>query len=193
MTRRKYDDLRPARGERKDWLIVRMACEGIPIRAIGRCLNKTADEVREPIEEAHRQGLVRAMPAEDWAAGLPKPAPSRIVSGGFVERHTALTLRVQVRLPHVPRFEARFIAALILLEQASHIELSALIREDRPLNLDSLKQLAHKSRKLLFALGFDMQTLWGTGYFIPPEALARLCAKIEWPPKKQEGADAVAA
>lgn len=53
-------------------VLVRLADEGIPVRAIARGLKIPSEDIREMLDEAVRVGDLLALPRDDWPPGLPR-------------------------------------------------------------------------------------------------------------------------
>ena len=69
------------RQEDRDWklfmynvdaIAVRLADEGVPLRAIARATNTPSDQLRTKLREARDEGRLLDLPKEDWPPGFPR-------------------------------------------------------------------------------------------------------------------------
>lgn len=162
----------------------RAANEGIPIAAIARVLQKPFDLIAANLRRDHSLGLIGEVPrpdwpgAEKWDARMPTvPRTANIEDMEFACR----------QFFKLTRLEAGFLVVLLRYACAEKAQLHAVIetqRTERPLQPDThevtdqkmVDVMICKLRKKLANAGFDgtVQTSWGKGYYIEPEAKGRI-------------------
>lgn len=153
-------------------IIVRLADEGIPIRAIARSAKVSADTVRETIQDAVLNGTIVYQPKEDWPPG----ADRDIRVPGWVKDRTVLEQELVyncVRMFKVTKLQAALLAVMLqraeVTKETMHQVIEAcrnpLKEETNPKMVDVV--ICHL-RKRLKPFGLVIHTLWARGYYIEP-------------------------
>ncbi len=75
-------------------ITIRLADEGVPLRAIARATDTPSDLVRERLAEAHACGRLQALPKDDWPIGYPRDQRALQLSRLEVQDSDALLLAV---------------------------------------------------------------------------------------------------
>lgn len=165
----------PPNARRGSWLshlACRMASEGIPERAIQRCLEATdmAGSVHIILERAVHNGLLPVMPAVDW------PEDSRVSNRGPVRPSVdaAEVMPLAMDLASYLGFEpagARLVAALMVYEKLDTGTLRVIV-QPKSQDAATLKVHACRARMRLARsdIAASMTTIFGWGYWLqPPE------------------------
>jgi hypothetical protein len=137
-----------------DSLTVRLADEGVPLRAIARATSIPSHDLREHLLDAQADGRLLELPHDDWPPGFPRDQRSLQITRLSVENRSALLLAVR-QIFHLTRSQAQLLLALI-----QNTEL-ARGRLDMGKIVDV--HICHM-RPLLQAFGISIETLWGYGY-----------------------------
>jgi hypothetical protein len=75
-----------------DAIAVRLADEGVPLRAIARATNTPSDQLRAKLREAHDEGRLLDLPKEDWPPGFPRDQRALQLSRMVTQNPEAVTL-----------------------------------------------------------------------------------------------------
>lgn len=169
---------RPTSGRGKIWnnIAVRLADEGVPVRAIVRALLLSYDEVVETLKGAAAQGTILSIPRDDWPPGTRRDerAPDTIPLEFEDDHMTMLAMR---RIKLSPAMARMFIALLRRPEMTKNALHLCCQRDDaaerpEPTDIKIVDVFVCKIRKLLPA-DIKIGTLWGRGYFIDAESKQR--------------------
>lgn len=158
-------------GRGKIWnnIAVRLADEGVPVRAIVRALLLSYDEVVETLKGAAAQGTILSVPRDDWPPGTRRDerAPDTIPLE-FEDDHMTMLAMRRIRLS--PAMARMFIALLRRPEMTKNALHLCCQRDDaaerpEPTDIKIVDVFVCKIRKLL-PVDIKIGTLWGRGYFI---------------------------
>lgn len=151
---------------------IRLADEGVPLRAISRAVKQPVDNVREAVRDAVLQGTILYQPKEDWAPGSSREirVPAWVKDGQTVEAELMYNC---VRMFKVTRLQAALLAVLLqraeVTKEAMHLVIQGgrnpLKDETNPKMVDVV--ICHL-RKRLREHGLVIHTLWARGYYIEP-------------------------
>lgn len=156
-----------------DVVAVRLADEGIPVRAIARCVHLPSDEIYEMLRTAISQGTIIEMPKDDWPPGTNRSQRS-VFNGTPLEQEEAMK-NACARFFHCSPLEAAILATLLRRDQATKAQLHDVVENNRP--GDHAKEATDpkmvdvmicKLRKKIKPHDVLIETMWGTGYLIPP-------------------------
>jgi hypothetical protein len=131
-------------------LAVRLADEGVPLRAIARATKIPSDDLRQTLHEAKLEGRLIELPHDDWPPGFPRDQRALQLSRLAVDNKDALVLAIQQLFGLTPT-EIQLLLALI----------------QRPMVPKSSKTMdvhIHFMRRRLVSFGIVIETLWGFGY-----------------------------
>lgn len=151
---------------------VRLADEGVPVRAIARALRQTPDAVRDAIKTALGTGMIAYQPKEDWPPGAHRDTRSQL----WIKDHQVLEQELVfscVRLFKVTKLQGALLAVLInrtevtkdTMHQVIESRRSALKDETDPKMVDVV--VCHL-RKRLRPFNLTIHTLWARGYYMEP-------------------------
>jgi hypothetical protein len=179
-----FDDIPPL----DEPLVVRMAIEGIPIRAAARCTKLPSDVVRGVVTEALALGTIVQMPRDDWSPQLTRE--QRVPEYAKTGINDALLILNVVRLFGVTQQQACLLLVLIKRREVTRKMLHAVIESRRPHpKVETEPKIVDvvicKLRKKLEPLGLRIETVWSCGYFMSEEhrktAMAMLNTFIDQP------------
>lgn len=152
---------------------VRLADEGIPVRAIARAVHLPSDEVYETLRVAIQQGIIVAMPKDDWPPGTIRSHRS-VFNGTALEEELALK-GACARFFKASPLEAAMLATMLKRDQVTKSQLHAVVENNRPGDRSKdatdpkmVDVMICKLRKKLKPHDILIETMWGTGYLIPP-------------------------
>lgn len=147
-------------------IVVRLADEGIPVRAIARAVQHPSENVRNIIRDALESGKIIELPLDDWPKNsarhdrIPGTAP---LSDEQVEAGCT-------RLFTVTPMEAQILTTLLRRVDTTKQQLHTAITSKRPDSdgpeIKIIDVVICKLRKKLKAFSITIETSWGRGYYI---------------------------
>jgi len=140
-------------------LCIRLADEGVPLRAIARATNIPSNELRDCLYQAKNDGRLIDLPREDWPPGCPRDERSLQLSRLVIRDREAVNHSVS-KIFGLTATETRVLLALI------HWPAVARLRAGMPDN-KSLDVHIHHLRSKLAAFEIKIETLWAYGYQLP--------------------------
>jgi hypothetical protein len=142
-------------------LSVRLADEGVPLRAIARAIGTPSDVVREELVAARQEGRLLELPRDDWPPGFPRDQRALQLSRLVTENREALILGVQ------KSFRLTATQATLLLALVQHPQVA---KSRMPLGISVRCADVHicTLRRLLAPLGVHIETIWGYGFQLAP-------------------------
>ena len=150
-------------------IAVRLADEGVPLRAIARSLHTPSDEVRTSLRNAQLSGQLVALPKEDWPPGFPRDQRALQLSRMVVEDKVAVVLAMQ-QLFRLTGTEGNL---LMLLLQNSSVPKARINLVRRTVDVH-----VHNVRRRLAPFGIAIVTLWGYGYQLSADSRQRVMEMI---------------
>lgn len=148
---------------------LRLADEGVPLRAIARATALPSLELREFLTRSLQDGRLLSMPREDWPIGYPRDERAFRLSQLTTRNPASMIVQVQ-QLFGCTRAEANFLLALVQNDQVSKI------RDD--MAYKSVDVYVCRLRKLLEPLQISINTMWGYGYRMVPKDRQRILDMI---------------
>jgi hypothetical protein len=137
-------------------LAVRLADEGVPIRAIARATKVHSDELRRHLTDAKLTGRLIDLPRDDWPPGFPRDQRALQLSRLAADDHTHLVVTVR-QLFDLSRAEVDLFMSLLQNVAVRHdISLSTTVH-------------IHHLRNHLEPHGIEIVTVWGYGYKLSSE------------------------
>ncbi len=153
-------------------IIVRMADEGTPLRAIARATQWESTAVRAVLNEALNNGTIVEMPRDDWPPGSIR---NERLPGIPVSANDE---KFQVDLVHhfkITKLHAKVFGALLRHQEVTKKTLHRIIDDGIEPDEEGATQekivdvvICHL-RKRLRPTGVAIRTIWGCGYFMEPE------------------------
>jgi len=162
---------------------VRLADEGVPVRAIARALNAPSADVRAALTDALRLGLITEIPKDDWPAGMARSSHLPMINGE--QRSEAEMLLSAQRVLGLTPLEANFVVVLLKRDEVDRktlhrvVEHQRMVRNTRPNDLEPTNEkivdvVICKLRKKLSTHEIEITTLWGSGYYMPEDSRRRV-------------------
>jgi len=149
---------------------IRLADEGIPVRAIARATRLPSDEVYETLREALATGSIVEIPKDDWPLGSSR-ASRNPCQDTSLEQEDALKSACARYFKATP-LEAAMLAVMLKRNETTKEQLHTVIEQNRPSNgrdetdPKMVDVMICKLRKKLKLHDIVIETMWGTGYFI---------------------------
>jgi len=138
-----------------DAIAIRLADEGVPMRAIARATHIPSTRLYQTLVEARMQGRLLCLPRDDWPPGCPRDQRALQLSRMMTRDHEALIQAVR-KVFALPPQPARLLLLLVQHEQVSH-ERADVGRRSRSVYVCQI-------RRRLAGHGLQIETLWGYGY-----------------------------
>jgi len=141
-------------------IAVRLADEGVPMRAIARATNIPSTKLYETLTLAKMDGRLVSLPRDDWPPGCPRDQRALQLSRIAAERHDQLVLAIQELFDLKP-MPARLMLLLVQHERVP-LERIDVGRKVFTTYVCHMRQNLHKH-------GLRIKTLWAYGYQLSPE------------------------
>ena len=138
-----------------DAIAIRLADEGVPLRAIARATNTPSDQLRTKLREARDEGRLLDLPKEDWPPGFPRDQRALQLSRMGTQNPEAVTLAAG----HVFGLTATEVSLLMTLIRSPDVPRERIGMAPRTIDV----HVCH-IRKALAPFGIVVETLWGYGY-----------------------------
>jgi hypothetical protein len=143
-------------------IAIRLADEGVPLRAIARAIKMSSDLVRERLQMAQAAGKLLDLPRDDWPPGFPRDQRAQQLSRLVADNRDQLLIAIHQIFGLTPTE----IGLLLVLIQ--HF----ILFKDRISDTMASKTIdVHlcSIRKRLEPYGIQIETLWGHGYQFSPD------------------------
>lgn len=164
---------------------VRLADEGVPVRAIVRALMLPAEEVREVLEAASERGMILNIPRDDWPPGTRRD--ERTPDTVPLELEDDRLVMLAMRTFTLTQAMAKMFVALLRRPEMSKNSLHLVTLRDDGANYPTagrdpthikivdvfICKLRERMKKFAEAnpqypgLPIEIVTVWGRGYYIP--------------------------
>lgn len=152
---------------------IRLADEGIPVRAIARSVKVPSEDIYDTLRRAIEHGKIVEMPRDDWPAGATR-GQRVIPTGTILDNEDAFTVTCQ-RLFKVTKTEAVMLNLLLKRNEATKVQLHNAIEQAKagagaePTEQKIIDVFICKMRRKLKPYNIEIETIWGTGYMISRE------------------------
>jgi DNA-binding winged helix-turn-helix (wHTH) protein len=150
-------------------LAVRLANEGVPVRAIARAIQLPSAEIRGQLESARALGYLIDIPCEDWPAGYPRE--QRLLQLARLASRNKPALETAVR--GIFKLSPKEAEILVLLLSRTEVERSRLVAatngETANPSAISMRCNLCRLRKQIEPFGLAIETLYGYGYYMQQE------------------------
>jgi hypothetical protein len=171
-----HPSIRPA----TEAIAIRMADEGIPIRAIARTTRLPSTELYSVLQDAVMRGVIVELPKDDWPTGNTRASRSNAFLGTPLEEDDELKVACS-RCFKATRLEASILALMLKRTEVTKDQLHLAIEQNRPEEKSRLDPTDPKMvdviichlRKKLKTFGLAIETVWGIGYLISTEQRER--------------------
>lgn len=155
-------DLRPA-------LAIRLADEGVPLRAIARATSTPSDEIREQLHTAIDNGALLDLPREDWPPGFPRDQRALQLSRMMMKDRATVALALR-RLFGLTATQGALLLTLLQSERVSKDRLGGTHR--------GIDVHVCNLRRQLDEFGIELETLHGYGYQLSANARQKITDMI---------------
>jgi hypothetical protein len=163
-------------------VVVRLADEGIPIRAIARACKIPSDEVYVILNAAVVRGTIIELPKDDWP-------PGSIRTRRAPQQHHVLDDDEKLKFLcsvvfKTTRLQSSIFAVLLKRSEVTKDQLHQVIEQLRDPNRDEtdLKMvdviICHLRRKLA-SFDIKINTIWGVGYRMDPDDRDRAIRAVQ--------------
>lgn len=154
-------------------IAIRMADEGVPLRAIARAVQIPSDDLRLIFQEAKDAGTLLDLPCEDWPVGSNRSSRSQAVATIASTPDEMLDLYV-AHVFGATRLEAGILIPLLKRPEARRESIHDFIESRRTgadvaTEIKMVDVVVHKLRKKLAKFGVKIVTIWGWGYKMEPD------------------------
>jgi DNA-binding response OmpR family regulator len=151
-------------------IAVRLADEGVPVRAIARAVRMPSSDLRERLHEALSDGRLLELPRDDWPPGCPRDQRALQIFRMVRENREALHQAAMQQFSLTPS-GARVLVKLLETERTSREVLHvALSQTSAPTSDIKIVDVAICSlRKRLERFGIEIVTLWAYGFQLSSE------------------------
>jgi hypothetical protein len=163
-------------------MAVRMADEGIPIRAIARATRLPSSEVYSALQDAIDRGVIVQMPKDDWPSNSNRG--TRSPSFPSTLERDDIFLFACSKAYKLTRLEASVFAVLLRRDMATKEQLHLASEASRPgenrapTEPKIVDVVICKLRKKLTPHNIPIETSWGNGYYIAAEHQATAVAAL---------------
>jgi Transcriptional regulatory protein, C terminal len=134
---------------------VRLADEGVPLRAIARATKIPSEDLRLQLHEAQLDGRLLELPHDDWPPGFPRDQRALQLSRLVVENKDLIFIAVR------QLFRLQIVEVTLLLTLVQHDVMSKKREDMADKTVDVHICLM---RKKLQPFGIAIKTVWGYGY-----------------------------
>lgn len=153
-----------------DAVAVRLADEGIPVRAIARATALPSEEVYETLRDAIARGSIVEIPRDDWPPGSGRSTRSAF-TGTPLEQEQHLKTAC-ARFFGASPLEAAMLATMLRRTEVTKEQLHNAIEQARPgtnrepTDPKIVDVMICKLRKKLRIHNLEIKTMWGMGYLM---------------------------
>jgi hypothetical protein len=150
--------------------VIRLADEGIPIRAIARATKLSSESIREALHTATDLGQIVGLPRDDWPAGASRDNRHPDPGGSLRLNDEKLIFNIS-RLFKVTKLQAALFAVLIKRTEVIKETLHQVIESRRKPNKEETDPkmvdvvICHL-RQRLEPFGLAIETQWASGYYM---------------------------
>lgn len=134
---------------------VRLADEGVPLRAIARATKIPSNDLREQLHEAQTTGRLLDLPRDDWPPGFPRDQRALQLSRLVCENREAVLLAVQ-QVFGLTLTQAQLLMALV--------QSPAVSRTWNDKSARTMDVHVYNIRQRLNVFAIEIYTLWGFGF-----------------------------
>ena len=154
-------------------IAVRLADEGVPVRAIARAIQQSSEDVRDALHNAIDLGQIVGMPRDDWPINVLREnrIPDTLGNRRVDDEKTIFNI---ARLFKVTKLQAALFAVLIKRTEVLKDTLHQVIESRRKPNKEEtdpkmVDVVVCHLRQRLVPFGIEIATQWASGYFMTLE------------------------
>jgi hypothetical protein len=142
---------------------IRLADEGVPVRAIARAVHLPADQLRPKFVEAKRTGRLVDLPRDDWPPGVPRK--HRVPDLNPISDVDDRTLTACLcRLFSLSPSQSRLLLTFIRRREVHRDETLGILSLNVNTEAKVIDVQVCKMRRQLSNHGLEIQTMWGFGH-----------------------------
>jgi DNA-binding response OmpR family regulator len=155
-------------------IAVRLADEGVPLRAIARATAIPSPQLYDTLVRAKMDGSLLTLPRDDWPPGCPRDQRSLQLSRLAADQHDTLIFAIKDIFKLTPTGARIF----LLLVQHEHVPHARIDLDHKLLVVNICKM-----RRFLRPFDIVIKTLWGYGYQLSAshrhKAMEMILANVE--------------
>lgn len=144
---------------------VRLADEGVPLRAIARATNIPSDDLRLQLQEAQMDGRLLELPRDDWPPGFPRDHRALQLSRMTSENKDAIFVAIRQTFCLQPS------EVPLLLAMTQHTQMS---KKRMDMSEKTVDVHICRMRKQLRPFEIYIKTIWSFGYQMTVEHRRRV-------------------
>lgn len=154
-------------------IMIRLADEGVPIRAIARSVKVPSDELRDILRDALDSGTIVQLPRDDWPSKASRDErPQGFDALSNLDEELLLLYCVQVF--KITRLMSCLLLALLKRREVTRDAMHQIIEQRRPANQPETDKkmvdvVVCNLRKRLKLLKLEITTIWSCGYYMKAE------------------------
>jgi Transcriptional regulatory protein, C terminal len=152
-----------------DCFVVRLADEGVPLRAIARAVKIPSEDLRDQLYRAKDEGKLLSLPREDWPPGFPRDQRALQLSRMVSDNREAMLLAMQ----QVFGLTSTEVGLLVALLQNT-----SLAKQRDDMSTKAVDVHICRIRAHLKPFSIDIETIWGHGYQLSPDNRRRMMDMI---------------
>lgn len=163
-------------------IVIALADEGVPIRAIARSTKTPSKDIREILAAAVSSGSIVQIPRDDWAAGSTS-STRQSAADAFAALTDPQMEMYCVKLFKVTGLQAAVLTAMIKRKELTrdnihHIIEARRTQRDGETSLKMIDVVIYHLRKRCKSMGIKIHTIWSHGYYMQTEDRQSLRNKI---------------
>lgn len=154
-------------------MVVVLADEGVPVRAIARAGRVPGEELYELLKTAVNDGKLIELPKDDWPPGSQRS--KRIFGTTPLLNLDDTTLRLAcTQVFNTSRLQSAVLVALLRRPEMTKEQIHNAIESTRsagrePTGVKMIDVVIYHIRKHLKDAGVELKTIWGIGYALPTD------------------------
>lgn len=150
---------------------IRLADEGVPVRAIARATKVESEQVRDHLMDAVAAGMLLDLPRDDWTIGVPRNKRQPAGARPIVLDDSDLTVLNVVRTFKLTQQQAALFITLLKRREVTRAMLHSVIEARRPepkvpTDQKIVDVVICKLRKKIEPFGLTIKTVWSCGYLM---------------------------
>lgn len=152
---------------------IRLADEGIPVRAIARSIRMPSEDLYDILRTAIELGKIVELPKDDWPVGSAR-AQRACIAGTILENDETLAFACS-RFFKSTRQQSAVLAVMLKRNEITKAQIHQILEQNRPTegreatDPKLVDVVVCHLRKKLKPHNVEIETIWGTGYLIPPK------------------------
>lgn len=162
---------------------IRLADEGVPVRAIARSTRMAGEELYDVLKQAVDDGKLIELPKDDWPPGSKRAGRNSSQSPLLNLPDDTLRLAC-TQVFGVTRIQSAVVVAILRRPELTKDQIHNVIEAARkpgsePTQLKMIDVVVCHVRKRFKEHHITLDTIWGIGYAMRPEERAKVLIKID--------------